>query len=230
MDKYKAYHYGDNVLQIPGNLTHKEVLDSFSVMFPELKNGIVIKETEDDVYLDVKAGHTVLYNGYRAAHALSVESTMGLSEVKESMAEIFPEIRNMEVYNHSDGSVRFRYPTESDRQQVLDDILRRRKYDELMRKHRAEVAEIGRKVAREHLREIYENGNPYHITPSKQQLKVGIVGGDYAEIGSYQHLVGRKVQILSENQQLAVCIVKPLALEEGEEDKEYVIRTRDIKF
>ena len=52
-----------------------------------------------------------------------------------------------------------------------------------------------------------------------------IIGGDYASIGGYEHLVGKDAKIIETMEDLEVHVVKP-----REEEKTYVIRMKDIKL
>lgn len=51
------------------------------------------------------------------------------------------------------------------------------------------------------------------------------IGGEYADKGGYAHLVGKTGQVIQENEELDICIIKA-----DDDGKEYVIRKKDIQY
>lgn len=88
--------YGSNRLSIEdASLSVKEIQDSMSEIFPELKNATA-EVQGNEIHFTVKAGtkgmaRTVVYGSNR----LSIEDdSLSVNEIKESMSEIFPELKN----------------------------------------------------------------------------------------------------------------------------------------
>ena len=88
--------YGSNRLNVEDDsLTAEEIKASMSEIFPELKNASY-EQVGDEIHFTVKAGtkgmaRTVVYGSNR----LNVEDdSLTVDEIKASMSEIFPELKN----------------------------------------------------------------------------------------------------------------------------------------
>ena len=90
--------YGDTRLAVEAGTSLEDVKASMSQIFPELKNAEV-KLSGSEIHFEVKAGTkgadglTVVYGDTR----LAVEAGTSLEDVKASMSQIFPELKNAEV-------------------------------------------------------------------------------------------------------------------------------------
>lgn len=87
--------YGTNRLAIEDDsLSVSEIKASMSEIFPELKNATA-REVGSEIHFEVKAGtkgaRTVVYGTNRLAIE---DDSLSVSEIKASMSEIFPELKN----------------------------------------------------------------------------------------------------------------------------------------
>lgn len=88
--------YGENRLNIDdAGLSVKEIKDSMSDIFPELKNATAT-EVGNEIHFEVKAGtkgstRVVVYGENR----LNIDdAALSVKEIKDSMSDIFPELKN----------------------------------------------------------------------------------------------------------------------------------------
>ena len=89
--------YGDTRLSVPAGSSLDAVKESMSQIFPELKSAEA-KLVGSEVHFAVKAGTkgsglTVVYGDTR----LAVEAGTSLDDIKNSMSQIFPELKNSEA-------------------------------------------------------------------------------------------------------------------------------------
>jgi uncharacterized protein (UPF0333 family) len=92
--------YGENRLNIDdASLTVKEIQNSMSDIFPELKNATAT-EVGNEIHFEVKAGTKGMANGQvrvvvYGENRLNIDdASLTVKEIQNSMSDIFPELKN----------------------------------------------------------------------------------------------------------------------------------------
>lgn len=191
-------------------------------------------------------------------HRLVVDEGISLSELKKSLTELFPELHDAVLLEDRGGAIsvvlkqkmlqnrldiEFNEKRDAYIEQTVERVERERVATNQIQANRIQASTIhtgylpgtyhqkeagSRRVSELSPRELAHLGkmldNWGRILGTPKQEYPYVIGGQYAHRGSYGHLVGKRAKSVLYDELIGVHLVQP----EGEE-KEYVIRTSDIK-
>lgn len=172
--------YNECHLNIGGTLTQKEIIDSMTEIFPELKYCI-----------PMQIGDVLHLVSRNTTHQNLLD--ISLNEKKKQKSYGYP------VPGPHDVCIGYPPASREEKEKMSVDIPSARLYDDSIRS-KIKVAEI---------RADKITAATISFRKSLEQSSYTVVIGDvYAEKGKYEHLVGKKAKIIETNVDLDVSIVK----------------------